>query len=278
MKINIIADMSVHTVSDAAGLSTVKENAEIAKMRGMRCIAITDHATGIMGAPAQRHYDVIRKYGPKNIDGVDILYGIEMHMMGLKELDLDKDAEKIIDTDWTLVGYHPNFISRNIQTDATTLTRAYCQLLDSPYLMVLSHPDRFGCVFDYEKVASEFRERGRLIELNNASLVYGNEDVRKSSYALMSACKKNGAPIVVSSGAHYCGEVGDFALSVELLESLNFPQDLILNVDYDRIKEYLRKYQEWKKSEIAKQELGAYKQNFDRSAFFSTRNSGAFRN
>lgn len=264
MGINIVADMSVHTIADASGLSTITENAEIAKARGMRCIAITDHATGIAGAPAQRYFSSIGKYGPQSIGGVDILYGIEMHMMGLRELDLDKDAGNIMDTDWTLVGYHPDFISRNIQSDPTTLTRAYCQLLDSPYLMVLSHPDRFGCVFDYEKVASEFREHGRLIELNNGSLKYGSEEVRKSSYALMSACKKVCAPIVVSSGAHYCGDVGDFALSTELLESLDFPQDLILNVDYDRVKEYISRFQNWKESELKKQEYGAYKRDFVR--------------
>lgn len=47
--------------------------------------------------------------------------------------------------------------------------------------------------------------------------------------------------MVVSSDAHFCMDVGNVAASVAMLEEIGFPEELVLNADYDRFLEVVRK-------------------------------------
>ena len=42
---------------------------------------------------------------------------------------------------------------------------------------------------------------------------------------------KYGVPVVVSSDAHFVNHVGYFKEALEMLESIQFPEELILNAD-----------------------------------------------
>ena len=54
-------------------------------------------------------------------------------------------------------------------------------------------------------------------------------------------CAKYQVPVVVSSDAHFCMDVGNVAASVAMLEEIGFPEELVLNADYDRFLEVVRK-------------------------------------
>ena len=52
---------------------------------------------------------------------------------------------------------------------------------------------------------------------------------------------KYGVPVVVSSDAHFAGCVGSFSHALAMLESIHFPEELILNADEERFAQVLRR-------------------------------------
>ena len=57
---------------------------------------------------------------------------------------------------------------------------------------------------------------------------------------MLDLCMQYQVPIVVDSDAHDPSAVGEFALAIELLESLNFDENLILNNDVQKLKNFLK--------------------------------------
>jgi len=53
-------------------------------------------------------------------------------------------------------------------------------------------------------------------------------------------CKKLRVPIVVSSDAHDPSQVGQVGLALELLNSVDFPNSLVLNLDTDKLIAFLK--------------------------------------
>lgn len=92
--------------------------------------------------------------------------------------------------------------------------------------------------FDIEYIVKLCKEYNKLIEINSSSF-----NVRKGSYPICRevalACKKYETNIIVTSDAHSMYKVGDHKDAVDMLESIDFPENLILNTDYDRLMEYL---------------------------------------
>lgn len=54
--------------------------------------------------------------------------------------------------------------------------------------------------------------------------------------------KKQGGYIIVTSDAHYCDEVGDYQLSLDLLESINFPKEYIINASPTMFQSFLNSF------------------------------------
>ena len=50
-----------------------------------------------------------------------------------------------------------------------------------------------------------------------------------------------GVPIIVDSDAHDPDAVGDFSLAINVLEEVGFDQELILNTDVQKVKQFLLK-------------------------------------
>ena len=55
-------------------------------------------------------------------------------------------------------------------------------------------------------------------------------------------CKKYSVPIVIDSDAHFCTELGVYSNAERMLREIDFPEELIVNADEQRLYTYLRKY------------------------------------
>ena len=53
--------------------------------------------------------------------------------------------------------------------------------------------------------------------------------------------KEHNVPIVIGSDAHAVGKVGEKSNALELVEEVDFPEELIMNYYPDKLKEYLLK-------------------------------------
>ena len=52
----IIADTHTHTVASEHAYSTLMENVQVAKSKGIKFLAITDHTGQMIGAPSQAYF------------------------------------------------------------------------------------------------------------------------------------------------------------------------------------------------------------------------------
>lgn len=58
---------------------------------------------------------------------------------------------------------------------------------------------------------------------------------------MLEACKKYEVPIVVNTDAHFWDAVGVVPVSEKILTELDFPKKLIINSDWEQIKERVLK-------------------------------------
>jgi putative hydrolase len=59
---------------------------------------------------------------------------------------------------------------------------------------------------------------------------------------MLASCRKYGTKILMGTDSHICWEVGDFRRSMKLLSDLNFPEDLIINFDLNKLSYVLKKH------------------------------------
>ena len=83
-----------------------------------------------------------------------------------------------------------------------------------------------------------------MVEFNEASLAAGRSKKQKL-VDIIKACKKYQVPAAVDSDAHFCDRIGDIMNVESLLKELDFPQELIVNSDYERLKERLKNKRPW---------------------------------
>ena len=103
----------------------------------------------------------------------------------------------------------------------------------------LGHIDRAAFPCDMEPIVLKARDCGKLIELNNASMISmraaGHENVQQ----LVRLCLRYEVPVCIGSDAHYHTMVGDFRLLGRLLEELAFPEELIVNYTVESFEKFL---------------------------------------
>ena len=81
-----------------------------------------------------------------------------------------------------------------------------------------------------------------MVEINNSSLL-GNSrrgsEINCKEIALL--CKKIGTKIIVNSDAHISFAIGGFDKAIEMLEEIDFPEELIMNEPNKLIKHFKNK-------------------------------------
>jgi putative hydrolase len=91
-----------------------------------------------------------------------------------------------------------------------------------------------------EQLVLAAKRTGTLLELNNNSIVF-RMNARENDKKMLILCKEHNVPIVIGSDAHAVGKVGEKSNALELVEEVDFPEELIMNYYPDKLKEYLSK-------------------------------------
>ena len=105
----------------------------------------------------------------------------------------------------------------------------------------VSHPDDDHTPLDYERLVQAAKKYHGALEINNSSLV--KEKYRLNCYenykVMINLCQQYRVPIIVSSDAHEPSWVGKFELACKLLEELKVEDELILNNDIEKVKNFI---------------------------------------
>ncbi len=231
---NIIADLHCHTIASTHAFSTIMENVTIAAARGLSAIAVTDHGPDAQDAPHIWHFGNLGVV-PSFIQGVRVLKGVEANLINLNgEIDIPEGILKRLE--WVIASCHDNVSPRGSREEYTGM---YLKALENPYIHVLGHlgDERFAC--DYEKVAAGCKSHGKIIEINAHSFS-ARPGSPENCREIALCCKRLGVPVVVNSDAHFCYEVGQFDDALELLQDIDFPEELVINSSINRLEKHIK--------------------------------------
>jgi putative hydrolase len=222
-----------HTVASGHGYSTILEGIAYAKKYQMAGLAITDHGPQMPGGPHIWHFGNLSCIG-REVDGIKIIKGAEANILNY-DGELDFPEEFIHKLDWVIASYHvPCCKPATVEEH----TRGYLNVLQNPYVDVLGHSGNNDYVYDYERVILEAKRLNKVIEINNHSSK-GRLGSSERCPVIAALCKKHGVNIVVGTDAHFAPQIGVVDTAMKMLQDIEFPQELILNMDEARFFNYL---------------------------------------
>ncbi len=233
--IKITVDTHTHTnVSDHA-FSTLEENINAAAKMGLEGIAMTNHGPDLGDGAVWFHFSSARHL-PKHINGVRLITGAEVDIMD-EDGNLDIEDRFLKNLELVIASFHTPCFPPNSPKEA--VTKAWLNTLENEHVDILGHmgDGRYQC--DYEAVVRKAKEKGKIIEINNHSFkVRAGSSENCREIALL--CKKYQVPVVLSTDAHFSGEIGIVPNSIALMEDIDFPQELILNTSLEKLCDYLK--------------------------------------
>ena len=111
-----------------------------------------------------------------------------------------------------------------------------------PQVKIIGHPDNPRFPVDFDKIAKAAKERHVLLECNNSSYRPGGSrsGSRDLAKKMLQACKKYGTHVIMGSDAHIDLDVGNHALSEEVIREADFPEEPVINSSPEKFKEWFR--------------------------------------
>ena len=122
-------------------------------------------------------------------------------------------------------------------------TAALLGVMDNPYVDILGHPDDCRYPLDYRAVAEKAAETGMILEVNNSSMVPGSprKGAEENYREMLELCRRYRVYISVGSDAHIEFDAGRHDCAYRLLEEIQFPEELVLNTSWEKMRKHLNR-------------------------------------
>lgn len=228
-----IADLHMHTNVSQHAYSTLDEMAQAAKRAGLQAFGITNHGPEMMDGAILHHFLCMQGL-PKEIRGMRFYAGAEVNIKSY-EGRLDIPAHILDSLDFVIASYHREAIKPASQNDHTT---GWLHAVRNPSVDCLGHMGNPVYQADFETIVKECAVYGKFIEINSNSFVVrpGSE---KNCMMIAKLCRQYQVPVLISSDAHSCYSVGNHKASLAMLESMNFPEALVINSSMQRLTQFI---------------------------------------
>lgn len=235
-----IADTHAHSLMSGHAYSTIREMAAAAKAKGLTAMALTEHAPkmpGTCGLYYFQNLDVV----PRDMDGVRMLFGAEVNIMA-PDGSIDLPENVCRDLDIVVASIHTPCYG--LEHSKEENTQAYVEVMKKPYINIIGHPDDGRFPVDYETIVKAAKETGTLLELNNSSLRPASfrKGTHENLKEMLAYCKRYEVPVTTGSDAHVDVDAGNFCYVQEILKACDFPEELIVTTDWEKLKPYLNCY------------------------------------
>lgn len=231
---NIVADLHTHTIASVHAYATALEMINEASNIGLYAFAITDHGESMHGCPHPYYFMNLHAI-PKVMKGVRVLKGIEANIVDRKGT-LDADDSILSNLDICVASLHmPTFKDK---VNVKTCTEAYLSLCDNPHVNIIAHSGSPYFKYDYETVIKRFADCGKVVEINNASIKH-KPDFYPNCVEIAKLCVKYGCRVCVDTDAHFTTQLGRASEALEMLEQINFPEELVINSSVENFNKYL---------------------------------------
>ena len=231
---NIEIDTHTHTLVSGHAYSTICEMARTAAEKGLKGLAITEHAPGMPGS-CHLYYFQNLHIVPRQRYGVELLMGAELNILN-EEGEVDLPARLSGELDLIIASIHLPCYSG--EKTKEKITKAYLNAMEADYIDIIGHPDDGRLPVDMKLLVKKAKETGTLLEVNNSSL--RPDGFRKNTWEncqeMLRDCKAQGAMIVLGSDAHVDVDVAGYEYCYKALEECEFPEELVANVTMERLK------------------------------------------
>jgi putative hydrolase len=231
-----LLDVHTHTTASCHAYSSLQENIQAAKSKGLSLYGVSDHGPMMPGAPQIYYYQNIRVL-PRMIEGIRVLRGVEANIIDSKgTIDMSPDTLTYID--YVIASCHvPCIEAASIEKN----TEAIIMAMQHPRVNIIGHPDDDRFPIDYERIVWAAKEYKVLLEVNNASLspTGFRQNAKENIIKMLKLCMENEVSIIVNSDAHVSYDIGVFNFAEEILTELNFPQHLIMNLNPEGFLEFI---------------------------------------
>ncbi len=219
-------DVHTHTIASGHAYSTLMENAKAASEKGIKVLGTTEHGITMPHSP---HIWYFHNYKvlPRELYGVTMLYGTEANIIDYDgNLDMDDVTLDIMDI--VIASIHDAVYKvGNIEEN----TNAFINTMESSKVDIIGHVGNPDVPVDFEKIVKNALKNDVLIEINNSSFTTSRIGSDSNCKEIALLCKKYNAKLIINSDAHFCTRIGEFTEAVKMLESIDFPEELIINKD-----------------------------------------------
>ena len=221
-----ILDVHIHTVLSGHAHSTLSENAAHAASIGLGFIGMADHGPGMPGGAHSYNFGNLWSM-PDYMHGVRVFKGVEANIMDTSG-KLDLPCELLGNMDFVIASLHVGIIEPTIKHDHT---KAIISVMENKNVHIIGHPCDKRFELDIDEVVKAAARTKTILEINNQSL---NPDSHRFCgdgvfLELLRLCKKYGVPVLASSDAHICTNVGNFADAKALIEKARLNEEEVLN-------------------------------------------------
>ncbi len=196
---DIQGDLHLHTTA-SDGTASVREMAEAARDRGLTYIAVTDHsqrvsmAHGLNADRLRRHWEEIRRVN-EQIDGIELLCGIECDILEDASMDLDDDV--LAEADWVVGVLH-----YGLNQPRDQIMKRLLHAIRHPHVDAIGHPTgrlvnrRAGADVNMPEILQAAADFGVMMEINASPKRLDLDDIHAA------AAREWNVPIVISTDAH----------------------------------------------------------------------------
>ncbi|MEL4426482.1 phosphatase [Shewanella indica] len=219
-----VVDTHTHTVASTHAYSTIHDYLAVAKQKGIRLFATTDHGPAMADAPHFWHFVNLRVL-PRIVDGVGILRGIEANITNL-EGEIDFFGEFLEELDLVQAGFHEPVFP---PADSDNHTQALLNCIRSGKVDIITHPGNPKYPLDQELIVRTAAEHNVALEINNSSFACSRKGSEDSCLNIAKLAKRFDAQLVMGSDSHVAFSLGEFPLALEIVDAAGYPRDRLLN-------------------------------------------------
>ena len=235
MKIEL--DVHTHTIASGHAFSTLQEMAQAAAGKGLKLLGITEHSPGIPGSCDPIYFRNLHVV-PRQMYGIELLLGAEINILDCNgNIDMDEYYLKMLDL--RIAGIHSLCYTHG---SAEENTEGLVKVISNPYINIISHPGDGTAKLNFEPLVIAAKEHHTLLEINNSSLKPSRNkpDAKNNNLEILRLSKKYEVPVILGSDAHISFDIATYDYALQLVSETDFPEELIMNTDVKKFKEYLR--------------------------------------
>jgi len=231
-----ILDTHTHTIASGHAYSTIFEMAQAGKEKGLELLCITEHAPNLPGTCGLYYFENYRIFD-RNAYAIPLMMGVELNILD-KKGNVDLPISTLESLDFRIASIHPPCTSISTRKECTS---ALVYALQNPNIDLIGHPDDSRFPLDYEMIVKTAKDYHKILEVNNSSLLPTSyrPGARDNYKIMLNFCEKYGVPVLANSDAHIHTQVGAHNETYSLFNELHFPEELILNTDMEKFKNYI---------------------------------------